>query len=606
LYVVCRLNFLFVYSPVAMAVIACVGAATALFAATIGLVQNDIKKVLAYSTVSQLGFMFLGVGVGAFAMGFFHVVTHAFFKACLFLGAGSVIHAMHARVHDDVASQDMRNMGGLKKYLPWTYLSMGAATLAISGLPFTSGFFSKDGILYHAWANRVVNPMAATGEHLMRTEKPDSPLYKAGAAMDHIFWHAPNWLGPVLYVVGILAATCTAFYMFRLLFLTFWGDFKGWAVADDAPLRTNPMENEEPLEDEPTLAEHAHESHAAPMGSSEHVDTGPHDEKDVEHAAHEDAHDHDHHEEDLDEPGDAPAEAPWTMAIPVAILGALSLVAGFLYAEPLHIEPLGHFWEPVFGQVMQHTDIAGPDAGFVLLKEGAEKLEWPLMVPGILAFLAGAWLAYHWYVIGEGKKPAELAASMPGLHRAAYNKWYVDEAYEATIIGGTDALADGAALMDTWVIDGIIAKLTAFVARVFGGIFRVFQNGVVQVYAGILALGTLGLLFFFWQPHPNVTWHREGDTFVVEAAPGLGYEYKWTTPTTSDSAFVTGDTALKRTVVVPMGSSSTFSIEVKNAFGRTATRTVTLANPAPSSSSSGAPSGSAPPKVVIPPRPPIP
>jgi NADH-quinone oxidoreductase subunit L len=120
-YLVCRLSFVFVLSPFTMATIAVTGAATALLAATIALVQNDIKKVLAYSTVSQLGFMFLGVGVGAFTAGFFHVFTHAFFKACLFLGAGSVIHAMHARIHDDAKSQDMRFMGGLRKYMPFTY-----------------------------------------------------------------------------------------------------------------------------------------------------------------------------------------------------------------------------------------------------------------------------------------------------------------------------------------------------------------------------------------------------------------------------------------------------------------------------------------------------
>ena len=132
-YLICRLNFVFILSPFTMTVIAVVGALTALFAATIALVQNDVKKVLAYSTVSQLGFMFLGVGVGAFAAGFFHVFTHAFFKACLFLGAGSVIHAMHANVHDDVASQDMRNMGGLRKFMPITFATFAVSTLAIAG-----------------------------------------------------------------------------------------------------------------------------------------------------------------------------------------------------------------------------------------------------------------------------------------------------------------------------------------------------------------------------------------------------------------------------------------------------------------------------------------
>ena len=163
IYLICRLSFVFVLSPFTMMVIAIVGAATALLAATIALVQNDIKKVLAYSTVSQLGFMFLGVGVGAFTAGFFHVFTHAFFKACLFLGAGSVIHAMHARIHDGDKSQDIRNMGGLRKWMPLTHWTFAAATAAIIGLPFTSGFFSKDEILYRAFVDHTVNPEAGNG-----------------------------------------------------------------------------------------------------------------------------------------------------------------------------------------------------------------------------------------------------------------------------------------------------------------------------------------------------------------------------------------------------------------------------------------------------------
>jgi NADH-quinone oxidoreductase subunit L len=189
IYLVCRMAGIFTLSPAAMFVVACIGALTALFAATIALVQRDIKKVLAYSTVSQLGFMFLGVGVGAFTAGFFHVLTHAFFKACLFLGAGSVIHAMHARIHDTDASQDVNNMGGMKKYLPWTHLTFLVSVLAIAGLPLTSGFFSKDEILYSAYTRSVVsrNPNA-------------------------FVW--PEWTGTVLFAVGVTAAVMTAFYMF--------------------------------------------------------------------------------------------------------------------------------------------------------------------------------------------------------------------------------------------------------------------------------------------------------------------------------------------------------------------------------------------------------
>ena len=184
-YMIARLNFLFALSPTAMTVVAAGGAATALFAATIGFFQWDIKKVLAYSTVSQLGFMFMGVGVGAFFAGVFHLMTHAAFKACLFLGSGSVIHGCH---HE----QDMRKMGGLKKYMPLTYWTYLLATLAIAGVPLFSGFFSKDEILWNVFANQ-------------NTYIP----------------------GPVLWFVGVLAAGCTSFYMMRTVGMTFSGDYRG-------------------------------------------------------------------------------------------------------------------------------------------------------------------------------------------------------------------------------------------------------------------------------------------------------------------------------------------------------------------------------------------
>jgi NADH-quinone oxidoreductase subunit L len=175
-YMVARCHILYVLAPSALLVVAVIGAATALFAATIGVLQTDIKRVLAYSTVSQLGYMFLGLGVGAFASGIFHLVTHAFFKALLFLGAGSVIHGLSGE-------QDMRKMGGLKNALPKTHLTMLAATLAICGVFPFAGFFSKDEILWNAWQNG----------------------------------------GPVLWGAGVIGAFLTAFYMFRLYFMTFHG-----------------------------------------------------------------------------------------------------------------------------------------------------------------------------------------------------------------------------------------------------------------------------------------------------------------------------------------------------------------------------------------------
>src|SRR5215207_5075058 len=180
LYMLTRCNVIFQHSQAMMTVVAFVGALTAIFAATIGITQNDIKKVLAYSTVSQLGFMFLACGVGAFVVGIFHVMTHAFFKALMFLGAGSVIHGMH---HE----QDMRRMGGLKKYMPYTYWTFMAGWLAICGIIPFSGFWSKDEILWKTVSTDAV------------------PV---------------GWL---LWILGTIAATCTAFYMTRLMAMTFWG-----------------------------------------------------------------------------------------------------------------------------------------------------------------------------------------------------------------------------------------------------------------------------------------------------------------------------------------------------------------------------------------------
>ncbi len=193
-YMVARTSVLFTHAPNAMLVVAVIGCSTAIFAASIGLFQNDIKKVLAYSTVSQLGYMFLGLGVGAYAAAIFHLMTHAFFKACLFLGSGSVIHTMEHAEHasggrrDYNAMQDMRNMGGLKKYMPRTFITYFLSTLAIAGIVPFAGFFSKDAILW-------------------------------GATNDgHV---------TVLWLVAVAAAGMTAFYMFRQVFLTFYGEFRG-------------------------------------------------------------------------------------------------------------------------------------------------------------------------------------------------------------------------------------------------------------------------------------------------------------------------------------------------------------------------------------------
>src|SRR5580698_6993921 len=186
-YMITRSAPIFIHAPAAMETVAMIGLFTAVFAATIGLTQYDIKKVFAYSTVSQLGYMFLGVGVGAFSAGVWHLMTHAFFKALLFLGAGSVIHACHGE-------QDMRHMGGLKKYAPWTCGVLLCASLAISGFPFTSGFFSKDAIL--------------------------------GAAYAYAPW---------MYWVGVVTAGMTAFYVWRAFWMAFFGDYRGHGHPHESP-----------------------------------------------------------------------------------------------------------------------------------------------------------------------------------------------------------------------------------------------------------------------------------------------------------------------------------------------------------------------------------
>jgi len=315
-YLVCRMSGIFLLSPFVMATVAAVGVATAFFAATIGLAQNDIKKVLAYSTVSQLGFMFLGVGVGAFSAGFFHLFTHAFFKACLFLGAGSVIHAMHAGIHDPAAAQDMRNMGGLRKWLPTTYLTFFASSVAISGFPFTSGFFSKDEILYRAYVTHI---------HAAPAEK--------GVTR----WEAPMWFGPMLYWVGVLAATMTAFYIFRALFLTFWGEFRGWkietqgAAAQKAPGPEAPkLESNADDDSEDTLI-YTPKDRAAEVVKADkpsHASAKADDHARSAHAQ------HDHggaaHEGHAG-PLLPPHESPWPMTVPLLVLAAFALAGGIFH-----------------------------------------------------------------------------------------------------------------------------------------------------------------------------------------------------------------------------------------------------------------------------------
>ena len=261
-YMVSRSHMILERAPIALTVVAIIGTLTAFFAATIGIAQTDIKKVLAYSTVSQLGYMFMACGVGAFSAGIFHLMTHAFFKGLLFLSAGSVIHAVGGE-------QDMRKMGGLRVYIPWTFLAMGIATLAIAGIPPLAGFWSKDEILWKAYQT--------------------------------------SW---IYWLIGLITAFITSFYMFRLLFMTFFGDYRG-ARADTQ----------------------GHGSHG--HASDEHGHGEPH-------------------------------ESPMVMLIPLMILAVLSVVGG-LVGIGNHFE---HFLAPVFGTgaiIEGATEAAGGYTEYLLM-----------------------------------------------------------------------------------------------------------------------------------------------------------------------------------------------------------------------------------------------
>ena len=430
LYMITRMNFIYINAPVALTLVLCIGSLTALVAASMGLAQYDIKKVLAYSTVSQLGFMFMGMGAGAFSAGMFHVFTHAFFKAALFLGSGSVIMACH---HE----QDMRNLGGLRKHMPWTFASMGIATLAIAGIFPFSGFFSKDEILWKVFEG----------------------WYAGGSVLSLAAW-----------IMGMVAAFMTAFYMVRLMVMTFFGEYRGAGHSDPYGL-TVPSEV-------------AH------------------------HAAHDDG--HGHHEVHV------PSEVPWNMWLPVAILAALALIGGFLnIPHSLHWIGSSHFtaWiTPLLFQTGPHVHEAVP------------AMEYLLMAVATLVWAPGA-MALAWWFYGADptwSKPKAFVQRFPVLFRWVNAKYYVDEFYEAAFIGpckqlgaqlwafdslAVDGMVNGAARFtllaghashwfDAKIVDGLV-NLVAWILQQVSLGFRKFQSGRVQNYAFVMFLGFL--VFAFWK-----------------------------------------------------------------------------------------------------------
>jgi len=385
-YMIGRLNLLFAMSPTTMFVVALVGALTAIFAATIGFAQNDIKRVLAYSTVSQLGFMFVAMGVGAFTAGIFHLMTHAFFKACLFLGSGSVIHAMHHALHHahlDDDAQDMRNMGGLRKKMPVTWATFGISCLAISGLPFFSGFFSKDEILWWTFASTRGNK--------------------------------------VIWVIVVVAAFMTAFYMFRCLYMTFYGEQK-----------TNPK-----------AKDHVHES-------------------------------------------------PWVITLPLVVLAGLATVGGLIgIPHAIDIAHVGNKLNAFLAPVFHHSQEL-----YKIEAHGSASTEIILMVFSVAVALAGIGLATVMYM-KDPSLPGKFTAKFSTLHRAVFNKWYVDEIYDTLFVNTTKKLGifcwRG---FDVKVVDGIVNGVAKLVGAL-SSVLRYTQSGLFQNYALTMVLGTVVMLAIF-------------------------------------------------------------------------------------------------------------
>src|SRR3989440_9685549 len=518
LYMLTRTNVIFQHSQTMMLVVALVGAFTAIFAATIGITQNDIKKVLAYSTVSQLGFMFLACGVGAFVIGIFHVMTHAFFKALMFLGAGSVIHAMH---HE----QDMRRMGGLRKYMPKTYWTFFAGWLAICGIIPFAGFWSKDEILWNA----------ASTEY-----------FRSG------------WL---LWLIATVAAFCTAFYMTRLMALTFWGkerflEVRAGGQADEAHAAAYDEGEAVHVARDPSVADRPHHGPEEPVGVAHMLETEAVGETEAVDARGQDVHDH----HDPHEPAGhgahphgsvVPHESPPSMWIPLAVLAVLATIGGFVGISPAFaggqhvggrlnivnwLDPV--IWNPSTGQFgrgsgaegraleERNKQVAGREAvrqegsreaplatqsvtggeeaarpygdtGFSLAHAVQRMLggshaaaEWFFIVFSVAVAAFGMWLGYFFY-IKRPHLPDLWAARLSTLYRASFNKYWIDEIYGALVTRRTADLSRGVYVADSRGIDGAVngaAWLTRQLSRFTGGTDRIVVDGAVNGVAGFIKL----------------------------------------------------------------------------------------------------------------------
>jgi NADH-quinone oxidoreductase subunit L len=401
-----RSHMIFERSPMALMVVAIVGTLTALFAATIGVTQTDIKKVLAYSTVSQLGYMFIACGVGAFSAAIFHLMTHAFFKGLLFLAAGSVIHAVSGE-------QDMRLMGGLRTKIPWTFWTMTIGTFAIAGIPPLAGFFSKDEILWRAYQT--------------------------------------SW---VYWLIGLFTAFLTSFYMFRLWFLTFFGDYRG-------------------------VEGNGHDDHSRAGVPALHGHGGIH-------------------------------ESPRVMVIPLVVLAVLSVTGGWIGVPrslggsnrfEKFLDPVFHSTTPALNNEHRAAgEATAPEiqnAGPEPQTRGTTELVFTtISVFAALLGFALAWLLYY----RHPKLPQQIASSLGGFYRAVLNKYYVDELYATLFV---KPLIAGSALIlwrgiDQNVIDATLDN-GARGAREVSDSVRHMQSGNVRSYAGWVAAGAaLVIAYMVW------------------------------------------------------------------------------------------------------------
>lgn len=434
-YLVVRSNAIYQMSPTAMWIIAIIGAATAIFAASIAIAQNDIKKVLAYSTVSQLGFMFLAAGVGAFTVAIFHVMTHAFFKALLFLGSGSVIHGMH---HE----QDMRKMGNLKKYMPVTFITMAMGWLAICGIPIWAGFFSKDEILYKTFAaDRYFPAGTFPGEE-------------------------------ILWGVAVVTAVLTAIYMTRMMVMTFWGEERfHHEIEGEPPALAGGLAHD--------ATDHAHAQVVGHGTPDVHADD---DEEEEEH--------HHHLPHDF-----KPHESPWVMTVPLIILAFLSTVGG-LIGVPYAISSLvgikdansfDHVLKPVIAETQMPTAVAAREAAKSHTPEVVQKER---LLAGLSVVMAALGIAIGFWLF--------LKTPLRKMPKILEQKWRLDELYNGYIVDpitrfSTKSLWKG---FDVGFIDGIVNGIGSFVMEA-GNAVRSLQVGYVRSYAAIILLGALAVLGYF-------------------------------------------------------------------------------------------------------------